>query len=108
LGVVLDYGAILEEERAKKRALGLQIPSEELVQQSNRQFKALVDEVFPNGQMGGISVIRSSTTLPILTVSVPNREALKRLMNHPKVIRVYEEPSVEIFIGNVKFEKNPE
>jgi hypothetical protein len=105
LSVVLDHGDILAEERAKKRARGLQYLEDELVAETNRKFQLLVEEVFPNGKMGNIVIAHYTGGLPILTVVVPNRAALKRLYGHPKVVRVYEAPSVELFEGKVTIEK---
>lgn len=93
LYVILNSAEIEMREQAKRRARGLPFIDRQILEETKREYAELKATVLPTGTFGDAVVIEDHPHVAVLTVRVPNAQALFRILAHPKVKAVDENKS---------------
>ena len=84
----MDGKEIAEREAHKRRSRGLRYNDSQLDEEPARELQALRASVFPEGKLGGATVLSEQRHAPILLARVPDLSALVEVLSHPMVIGV--------------------
>ena len=83
--VSLDASEVLNRAGHRRREKGLPHADKEIGDQMGREYELLKRSVFPGGRHGDASVVRTVPNMPISLLSVPDMNALQRLIDNPRV-----------------------
>jgi hypothetical protein len=96
--VELDDSAILAQAEQLNKKNGLQFDDANTIQFKKEQYIAIKADVLSTLPSGMVERLKNYDVLPLMFLRFRSTEALKRLVAHPHVLRVYTDRNEDIFI----------
>jgi FtsP/CotA-like multicopper oxidase with cupredoxin domain len=107
--LLIDSADIREEAGGMGKALGLPLSSERIVYFKAARYGEIKRELMSAIPSGELMVVRDYGNLPVMSVKIKNKDVLGRLIENPRLKKVYKnEPHGRFLLESLPLIKQPE